>query len=73
MTVYGHLEPKERDRVVATGVKLLRLRNDRYVTDNRTPGDAYCWECGHIDSEIEFAIINKCPNPTCPRPENWND
>jgi len=37
------------------------------------PGFDYCWECGHIAPVEEFEGRDKCPNPDCPHPENWND
>lgn len=36
-------------------------------------GMEYCWECGHIDTIDAFLKENKCPNPSCPCPSNWND
>ena len=66
------LAPDQRERLKATGTKLLRLRRDRYVIDTRGPGDDYCWECGHIAPEEVFRE-NGCPNPECPKSTNWND
>ncbi len=67
---YGVLTPRQRNSIRG---KLLRLKGDRYITDTRSPGDNYCWECGHVAPNEEFVKENKCPNPKCPRPENWND
>ncbi len=67
---YGVLTPQQRNRIHG---KLLRLKGDVYVTDTRGPGDDYCWECGYIAPNEEFVKENKCPNPKCLRPENWND
>ncbi len=68
--MYGVLTPKERDGISG---KLLRLKGDRYVSDTRGAGDVYCWECGHVAPKEEFLKENKCPNPDCPSPWNWND
>lgn len=70
---YGVLTTSQRNTLMSTGKKLLRLRGDRYVDDTRVPGDKYCWECGHMAPKEEFLKENKCPNPKCPRPENWGD
>jgi hypothetical protein len=51
----------------------LRLRLDRYIADTRKPGDDYCWECGHVAPHTVFVEKNRCPNPSCPNPSNWDD
>lgn len=37
------------------------------------PGEDYCWECGHIAPLEDFLESDKCPNPECPYPGNWDD
>lgn len=71
-TNYGVLDARQRNALIASGKKLLRLRGDVYVDDTRSPADDYCWECGHEAPREEFTKENKCPNPKCLRPENWN-
>ena len=70
---YGILTASQRNTLMSTGKKLLRLRGDVYIDDTRGPEDEYCWECGHIAPKEEFLKENKCPNPDCPFPKNWND
>ncbi|MFA5052932.1 MAG: hypothetical protein WC565_02665 [Parcubacteria group bacterium] len=38
-----------------------------------TPGDEYCWECGYVAPAEIFFGRDRCPNPNCPHPGNWND
>ena len=33
----------------------------------------YCWECGFVAPAEEFRKKDRCPNPNCPNPSNWND
>lgn len=70
---HGVLTLSQRNVLTDAGKKLLRLRGDVYIDDTRGPGDEYCWECGHVAPNEEFVKENKCPNPNCPDPENWND
>jgi len=67
------LTPDQREAKEASGEKLLRLRGDRYIPDTLKEGETYCWQCGYIAPAEEFRKNDRCPNPSCPHPEFWDD
>lgn len=36
-------------------------------------GSDYCYECGRVEPAEVFTENNRCPNPHCPDPYNWDD
>ena len=84
MTQKKAIELQELERrMIEAGVpdrKKEILRKERPVLKKNVPtgkicppGYDYCWQCGHIAPFEDFLKEDKCPNPSCPRPEFWDD
>lgn len=67
-------EEPESKRDILKKERKVMIRGEAVVPEKKCPpGFDYCWECGHIALAEEFTKNDRCPNPDCPHPWNWDD